>query len=210
MFGSVFFIFYSSIYYRKLNREVNRMLLKTDSLCIRRIIESDWKSIKNIWEDFNASEYAQYDKPHCTNDRDVCERIKRWADTSCSTEHMFFAICLNEAVIGYIAFNQRDYGYELGYCFHSDYHGMGYAKESHTELFTYLYSYGISRITAGTALNNLPSVNLLKSLGFRQIGSEKVSFHVDNEGNAIYFDGGIFELIISEKQYGSQKEGCLS
>ena len=42
---------------------------------------------------------------------------------------MFFAICLGNTVIGYSAFNIREEGYEIGYCFHSAYHGKGYAKE---------------------------------------------------------------------------------
>ena len=49
-------------------------------------------------------------------------------------------------------------------------------------------------ITAGTAINNKPSVSLLKALGFKQVGTEKVSFYKDSEGNDIVFDGGIFEL----------------
>ena len=38
-------------------------------------------------------------------------------------------------------------------------------------------------------------VPLLNSLGFKQIGEEKVSFYKDEDGNDIYFDGGLFELI---------------
>ena len=44
---------------------------------------------------------------------------------------MFFAICLNDTVIGYMAFNIRENGHEIGYCFHSAYRGKSYAKESH-------------------------------------------------------------------------------
>ena len=38
------------------------MLLKTERLTIRHIVADDWKSIKDIWVDFNLSEFAQYDK----------------------------------------------------------------------------------------------------------------------------------------------------
>lgn len=40
-------------------------------------------------------------------------------------------------------------------------------------LIEYLKGLGITRFTAGTALKNLPSVRLLKSLGFRQIGEDR-------------------------------------
>lgn len=173
------------------------MFLKTERLNIRRVMESDWQSIREIWIDFNLSPYAQYDKPHNIDADDVRERIARWAQASQGREHIFFVACLQNTVIGYIAFNIRENGsYEIGYCFHSDYHGMGYAKESHIAALEYMTSLGIKHFTAGTAIRNLPSVKLLKSLGFAQIGEEKVSFYKDENGNDIVFDGGIFELIL--------------
>lgn len=53
---------------------------------------------------------------------------------------------------------------------------------------------GITNFTVGTAIDNAPSVALLKSLGFELIGTEKVSFYKDSQGNDIVFEGGIFEL----------------
>jgi len=55
---------------------------------------------------------------------------------------------------------------------------------------------GIKRLTAGTAINNAPSVALLKSLGFRLIETENVSFYKDADGNDVVFEGGIFELVL--------------
>lgn len=169
------------------------MLLKTERLTIRHIVSDDWKNIRDIWVDFNSSEYAQYDTPHITENTNVQARIAKWAAANSGTEHMFFAICLNEIVIGYIAFNIRENGYEIGYCFHSAYHGKGYAKESMLALFDYLRTLGIKKFSAGTAINNTPSVKLLTSLGFKLVEQEKVSFYKDANGKDIVFDGGIFE-----------------
>ena len=170
------------------------MLLKTDRLTIRYIVPDDWKYIKEIWVDFNSSSLSQYDIPHNTDDEDVQRRIAKWAGANSGTEHMFFAICLGDTVIGYSAFNIREDGYEIGYCFHSVYHGKGYAKESHLALFDYLRTLGITKFTAGTAINNTPSVSLLKGLGFELTGKENVSFYKDAQGNDIVFQGGIFKL----------------
>lgn len=170
------------------------MLLKTDRLTVRHIVAEDWKSIKEIWVDFNAAALSQYDRPHNTDDEDVRTRTAKWAVANSGTEHMFFAVCLGDTMIGYSAFNIREDGYEIGYCFHSAYHGKGYAKESHTALFEYLRTLGITKFTAGTAINNTPSVSLLKSLGFVLIETEDVSFYKDDQGNDIVFEGGIFEL----------------
>lgn len=137
-----------------------------------------------------------YDKPHNTDDEDVRTRIAKWAAANSGTEHMFFAVCLGDTVIGYVALNIRENGYEIGYCFHSAYHGKGYAKESHLALIDYMRKLDIKRLTAGTAINNTPSVSLLKSLGFELIETEKVSFYKDADGNDIVFDGGVFELLL--------------
>ena len=170
------------------------MFLKTERLNIRHIEPDDWKSIKEIWIDFNTSSLSQYDMPHNTDDDDVHERIAKWADASKGTEHIFFAVCLDETVIGFFSFNIREDSHELGYCFHSKYQGKGYAKESLAALIEYLTTIGIKKLTAGTAINNIPSVSLLKSLGFELTGTEKVSFYKDEHGNDIFFEGGIFEL----------------
>ena len=170
------------------------MLIKTERLTIRHIVENDWKSIKEIWKNFKLSEFAQYDMPHNTDDEDVRERISKWANFNTGTEHMFFAICINDIIIGYIAFNIREDSHEIGYCFHSAYHGKGYAKESHRALFDYMKGINITKFVARTAIDNKPSVALLKSLGFKMISTESVSFYKDEKENDIIFEGGIFEL----------------
>ena len=75
-----------------------------------------------------------------------------------------------------------------------------YAKESHLALINYMRELGIKRLTAGTAINNIPSVALLKSLGFELIETEKVSFYKDADGNDIVFDGGVFELNLEKSE----------
>ncbi len=172
------------------------MQLKTERLIIRKIVFDDWISIKRIWDDFRISEYAQYDIPHKSEEEDIKKQISKWENANNGEKHLFFAICLEEEVIGYIDFHSTPDGYDSGYCFDSAYHGKGYAKESYKALIEYLAEKGIKRLTAGTAINNIPSVRLLKSLGFKQVGEEKVSFYKDEYGNDIYFDGGLFELMI--------------
>lgn len=170
--------------------------LTTSRLTIRMVAADDWPWIQKIWEDFFNSPYAMYDKPKDTRNVAVEQRIRRWADYADSIEHMFFAVCLQETMIGYIALNIRDTGYELGYCFHSRYHGMGYAKESIEAVCCYAKGLGAAAITAGTALANLPSVRLLEKLQFQLVETEKVSFYTDTEGRPIWFDGGIFKRIL--------------
>lgn len=171
------------------------MNITTERLTVRRVAADDWEKIKEIWDDQKRSAYARFDKPNDTNPEIVRKRIEKWASYADSTEHMFFAVCPDDGVIGYIAFNRRENGYETGYCFHSEYHGKGYARESMSALIRAIRDMEPGAvITAGTAVENIPSVKLLKSLGFRQTGTEKVSFYKDSCGEPVWFDGGIFEL----------------
>ena len=66
-------------------------------------------------------------------------------------------------------------------------------KETEGRIMDYFQGMGVTRLTAGTALKNLPSVKLLQRTGFRQTGTEKVSFYKDRTGDDIIFDGGIYE-----------------
>ena len=172
-------------------------MITTDRLMIRHIQAADWPAVQDIWAALAPLPMAQYDKPHNTDPADVEARISRWADfTRRGTEHMFFAVCLGDAVIGYFAFNQREHGHEIGYSFHPAHHGKGYAKEALAALLSHLHGMGMTHFSAGTALNNTPSVRLLTGLGFRLTGTEQVSFYKDAQGQDIVFDGGIFELEI--------------
>ena len=170
------------------------MELKTNRLFIRFVNQSDWKSLIEIWDDFNQSEYAKYDVPHTETEAEVRDKATRWEEVSPGMEHVFFAVLLETKMIGYADFHKTSDGYECGYCFHSKYNGKGYAKESIEALIRYLSNGRKMRITAGTALENAPSVRLLKSLGFEKIKEEQVSFYKDVNGNDIYLKGGIFAL----------------
>ena len=171
------------------------MPIQTERLLIRPIVEADWPAVGAIWAALAPLPMAQYDKPHPTDPDTIRARVDRWANASRSgMEHLFFAVCLENAMIGYFAFNQREHGHEIGYSFHPTCHGKGYAKEALAALLSHLRGLGITRFSAGTALNNTPSVKLLTCLGFKLTGTEKVSFYKDEQGRDIVFDGGVFEL----------------
>ncbi len=170
-------------------------MITTKRLTIRHIDATDWPAVRDIWAELAPLPMAQYDTPHDITPANVQARVARWAAfTAMGTEHMFFAACLEGKVIGYIAFNQRDKGHEVGYSFHPAHHGKGYAKEALTAILAHLRKRGFTCFSAGTALNNIPSVKLLTGLGFRLTGTEKVSFYKDADGRDIVFEGGIFAL----------------
>ena len=169
-------------------------MIVTERLSIRTIQADDWKVIQVIWADQAKSIYAPYIKPKVLDDQSVCQEIARWAGFADCDKNHYFAVCCDKAVIGYVAIHRREIGFEIGYGFHSDHQGKGYAKESISALLHFLKDQGVSRIMAQTALKNTPSVKLLLSLGFIQTGTKTVSFFQDTEGNDIVFEDGIFEI----------------
>lgn len=169
--------------------------IKTERLLLRRVRESDWRAVQAIFKSTSCSEYAKFDRPRDTDDAAVKSRISKWASVSESDEHLFFAVCLQGQMIGYIALHIRERGYELSDCFHADHYGRGYAYESISAALREMKAQmNVTTFTAGTALENTPSVRLLHKLGFRQTGTEQVSFYKDENGQSIVFEGGIFEL----------------
>lgn len=166
------------------------MELNTDRLYIRDISVGDWAQLKHIVTDFETSNYAIYDSSFPTEDKPFQELVKRFADS-----HLFFAVFLKDRpeMIGYICFHNNGGQFDLGYCFHTDYQGMGYAYESCQSVMKYMKQYcGAEGFTAGTALLNTPSCKLLEKLGFVLSDTEELSFHKDELGNDIKFEGGNF------------------
>ncbi len=168
------------------------MKTTTNRLIIRNLHSDDWKEMKSIWQDFGKSVFAQYDVPHSNDNHKIQNLVKLFSESN-----DFYLVLLSdtEKVIGTVELHDTGNGYEIGYCFLSEYQGKGYAKESCNALIDLYVQKGGKRFTAGTALKNTPSVKLLLSLGFERSGTEQVSFYKDEEGNDIYFEGGIFELL---------------
>lgn len=130
--------------------------------------------MKRIAMDFRQSEYAVYDMPLPTDVGEIQTLTARFAASG-----LFFAVLRKdtEEMIGYICFHEGNGSYDLGYCFHTAHQHKGYAYESCMAMVDELVRSRQVRIfTAGTALKNIPSCNLLRKLGFTLQGTETVSF----------------------------------
>lgn len=173
-------------------------MITTKRLTVRPIEEKDWIAMKEIWDDFKRTQYAIYDNYKDTNPESLQPRIARWAEfTRKGNEHMFFATCLNGEMIGFTSMNiVEPTEYEIGYGYINKSQGQGYAKEALTAILNYMKELGATKIHAGTAINNIPSVALLTNLGFDLIGTEQISFFKDDEGKDIVFEGGNFVKIL--------------
>ena len=84
-------------------------------------------------------------------------------------------IFLDNQLIGGVGLHlHNDNYYELGYWLGKDYWGKGYATESSKYLLEYALKKSDSpKIKSGYFIDNLPSGNVLKKLGFKELGIEK-------------------------------------
>ena len=150
------------------------MEIETNRLHIRDLYETDWVEMKDIFVDFNQSQYAAFDRLLPKDDGGAKILTKRFSDSG-----LFFAVHLLDSnkMIGYVCFHKNGDDLDLGYCFHTAYHSKGYAYESIIAVIEYFVKeYHAVSFTAATALENTPSCRLLERLGFSHISSETVSF----------------------------------
>ena len=181
---------------KKLYRFVKKALkgdvfIETERLEIRYIVDEDWRDMLELFTDFSNSPYVLLDLPKPTDEEGARYRTERYTDS-----RIFYAVSLKgeEKVFAYICVHDDGDSHDVGYCFHSAYHGKGYAREAISALIRfYAESYGVKLFTAGTAIENTPSVKLLTRLGFKLVSTEPNSFY---EGHT--FESGNFLLDISD------------
>ena len=84
-------------------------------------------------------------------------------------------IFLNNKLIGGVSLTLDDDNYyDLGYWIGKDYWGKGYATESSKKLLEYvLDKLDLPKIKSGYFVGNFVSGNVLKKLGFKEVGVEK-------------------------------------
>ena len=162
-------------------------------MIIRNFKQDDWHDLLEVLVDKEASEYAIYDHPFPTGEREVKD-ITNWFSQGDS----FLAVYekTDKKVIGYIAINsEKRSEYNLGYCFLSSYQEKGYATEACVVIINYVFdTLKGEKFTTGTAVLNIPSCKLLTKLGFHKTGESISSLRKNAEGKAIEFIGASFEL----------------
>jgi [ribosomal protein S5]-alanine N-acetyltransferase len=170
--------------------------METERLIIRGFVSDDWKALHEMIVLNEASEVAIYDNAWPTEP----EKIKGVVEWFASGDR-FLAVCLKDTgrFIGFVALNPEQEvdrrEYNLGYIFHADYHGKGYASEACRAVIGRAFSQNLAnRVIAGTAAANLPSCRMLERLGFKKTGESMGSLRNGADGRPIEFLGRTYEL----------------
>ena len=141
--------------------------LETDRLIIRRIKMSDCKSIYRYMSRPDVVKYLPED-PLSLEDVEKHQRENL-------EKPLAYAVCLKEqtGMIGHVVFHPyfSNHAYEIGWVFHPDYYGMGYATESAAKVIEYGFNdLKLHRIIATCHNDNTRSYKMMKRLGMRREG----------------------------------------
>jgi RimJ/RimL family protein N-acetyltransferase len=144
--------------------------IKTDRLILKKPkSKQDILSIVSQIGDWEVVKWlAMVPYPYTYND---CESYLKESNNN----ELALNIFLDNQLIGGVGLHlHNDNYYELGYWLGKDYWGKGYATESSKYLLEYaLKKLDSPKIKSGYFIDNLPSGNVLKKLGFKEIGIEK-------------------------------------
>lgn len=172
------------------------LLIETPQLILRNFCSGDAADLRRLIVEYSASPLGIYDHPWPTSEPE----IQGIADFFAGSDQ-FLAVCGKDSgqFIGLITFSRSEDSiictFDLGYIFHSDFWGKGYATESCQALIDHAFTrWEASRVTIGTAAVNEPSCRLLARLGFRKISESTGHFQVAPDGSPYEFLGYNFEL----------------
>lgn len=173
--------------------------LTTSRLLVRRFFASDGPGLYAYLSRPEAVRFEPYPQQSPAD----CERLA----TERAKDPDFWAVCLagSGELIGNLYLHQREplawRTYELGYVFHPDHWGRGYATESAAALASWCFQeQDAHRIEARCDQLNADSCRLLERLGFRREGCllQNASFVDDAEGNPVWKDTYLYAVLASE------------
>lgn len=148
--------------------------IETDRLTLRRYVEDDYDDLLKLQSNPDVTRFLLYD---VRTPEQVKETLAgRLADVPMDRDGQALTVAVilrdtgqhvGEVVLFMNSVEQRTG--ELGYVFHPEFHGRGFAVEASVELLRLGFEQlGMHRIIARLDARNSGSVNLLKRLGLRQ------------------------------------------
>jgi RimJ/RimL family protein N-acetyltransferase len=151
--------------------------IETDRLTLRKYVESDYEDLLKLQSNDDVTRFLLYDAQTPDQVRDV-SLPRRFADAPMDEDGqaLTLAVILRETGqhVGEVSLfvqNAAHRGGEIGFVFHPEFHGHGYAAEASVELLRLGFEeLGMHRIIGRLDARNTGSANLLKRLGMRHEG----------------------------------------
>jgi RimJ/RimL family protein N-acetyltransferase len=149
--------------------------IETERLTLRRYLESDYDDLLKLQSNDDVARFLLYDAQTPEQVRDVT-LPRRLAEVPMDTDGqaLTLAVILRETGqhVGEVSLfvqGAAHRGGEIGFVFHPEFHGRGFAAEASRELLRLGFEvFGMHRIIGRLDARNTNSANLLKRLGMRQ------------------------------------------
>lgn len=147
------------------------MFLETERLCLRHVVAKD----ADIMYDYRNNEIcARYQRGQTKDYEGILDLVERRKDDAMSVDAPFLvAVALKDTdeMVGEIVVMPNDGTISLGYTFSYKHHRKGYAFEALTALIDLLHRrYPEWDFISFIEPENVPSMNLLKKLGYKDMG----------------------------------------
>lgn len=177
--------------------------IETKRLMIRNFLESDGA---DLYDYLSKNEVVKFE-PYETYSYEQA----MWEAARRAQDERFYAVVLKEGkMIGNLYLSRGDFdSWELGYVFHNDFWGKGYALESAKALISYIFEIGQARrIIAMCNPLNMRSWRLLERLGFRREGTliNNIYFFRDEKGDPIWQDTYEYGLLAQEWNFYERRK----
>jgi len=123
----------------------------------------------------------------------------------------FWAVVVKNTheLVGHLYFHQIEppefRTWELGYIFNPAYHNLGFASESSAALLTYGFAHwGIHRVVAYCAPENVASWRVMEKIGMRREGMMRKNVFIrrDTNGAPLWEDSYAYALLAEESSSG--------
>jgi RimJ/RimL family protein N-acetyltransferase len=149
--------------------------IETDRLTLRQYVETDYDDLLKLQSNDDVTRFLLYDTqtPEQVRDKSLPRRLADFPAMNADGQSLTLAVILRETGqhVGEVSLfvqNAAHRGGELGFVFHPDFHGRGYAAEASVELLRLGFEeFGMHRIIGRLDARNTGSANLLKRLGMR-------------------------------------------
>jgi len=177
--------------------------METTRLIIRPFTPADADDLYAYLSREQVVRYEPY--PPFTREQAEAEAIRRAGDPN------FLAVVPkeNDCVIGNLYFAPGDFDtWELGYVFHDEYWGCGYATEACRALLREAFTQrNVRRVIAMCNPENTASWRLMERLGMRREGHlrKNIWFRCDEMGKPVWQD--TFEYAILREEFVKADEG---
>lgn len=148
--------------------------LDTQRLTIRRFVASDLELALAHESNREIMKYIRDSKP----EKELREKVEAFAGEWKGEENEWLGLPVTprgeHPMMGIVCFRIASFENEtaeIGYRFHQDYHGKGFAFEATRRLFNFLFDdFRARKLTALCTAENEPSYRLMEKLGMRREG----------------------------------------